>query len=140
MLDTTVDPDAQTIYADRTALEQILLNLGWSVSDAEARLEGRFVVQETECDFSTVSDVLVAESIEQVDLLKVDVEGAELEVLTGVREADWPRIHQVVAELHTESNREAATGMLEARGFTVTVAQDPAMAGTPITMLYGTRP
>ena len=27
MLDTTVDPDAQTIHADRTALEQILFNL-----------------------------------------------------------------------------------------------------------------
>lgn len=32
-----------------------------------------------------------------VDLLKVDVERAELEVLAGVQPAHWPRIRQVTA-------------------------------------------
>ncbi len=32
-----------------------------------------------------------------VSLLKIDVEGSEADVLRGVDEADWPRIHQVMS-------------------------------------------
>lgn len=33
-----------------------------------------------------------------LDLVKIDVEGAELDVLEGVDEADWARIRQFVIE------------------------------------------
>jgi hypothetical protein len=46
--------------------------------------------------------------LERIDLLKVDCEGAELEVLLGVEEADWPRIGSIVAEVHDLDGRLAA--------------------------------
>ncbi len=36
-----------------------------------------------------------------MDLLKVDVEGAELDVLRGVDPQDWARIRQVVVEVRS---------------------------------------
>ena len=42
-----------------------------------------------------------------VSLLKIDVERAELDVLEGIAEQDWPRIQQVSAEVHDWKGRKA---------------------------------
>ncbi|MCO5562731.1 hypothetical protein L7F22_016363 [Adiantum nelumboides] len=47
----------------------------------------------------TLSDILDTEGIGCVDLLKVDVEGAELMVLKGIQDVHWSRIWQVVVEV-----------------------------------------
>ncbi|MEA5363539.1 FkbM family methyltransferase [Amycolatopsis sp., V23-08] len=54
-------------------------------------------------------------------LLKVDVEGAEADVLAGIAETDWPRIRQVVLE--TQHAGPHLRALLAARGFTVTTAR-----------------
>jgi hypothetical protein len=38
-------------------------------------------------------------------MLKIDVERAELDVLTGVSDAHWPRIHRVNLECHDSLDR-----------------------------------
>lgn len=45
----------------------------------------------------TVSDLIRRHGLERVDLLKIDVEGAELDVLHGIEQEHWPRIQQVRA-------------------------------------------
>lgn len=50
---------------------------------------------EERCALCTLSQVLAQQRLQRVDLLKIDVEGAELDVLRGVQPADWPRIQQV---------------------------------------------
>ncbi|MGA8219524.1 MAG: FkbM family methyltransferase [Solirubrobacterales bacterium] len=132
------------LYADPAAehatVRRALLNRGVPEADADARLEGRFRIEELECEFRTMSDVLEAESLEQVDLLKVDVEKSERDVLTGIADADWPRIRQVSAELHLHPGHENEPAeTLRKRGFDVTVVQDPTMEGTPVHMLYAVR-
>ena len=52
--------------------------------------------QEERCALCTLSEVMAQQCLERVDLLKIDVEGAELDVLRGVQPADWPRIQQVL--------------------------------------------
>lgn len=49
------------------------------------------------CAMTTVSSLMTQHSLERIDLLKIDVEGAELDVLHGIHPEDWPRIHQVSA-------------------------------------------
>ena len=44
----------------------------------------------------------------RVALLKVDVEGAELEVLRGLSRSDWRRVDRLVAEVHDCSGRREA--------------------------------
>src|SRR6185312_9380139 len=46
-------------------------------------LAGRFMVEEQECRIRRLTDVLKEESIDCVDLLKIDVQRAELKVLEG---------------------------------------------------------
>jgi 31-O-methyltransferase len=68
------------------------------------------------------------------------VEKAELDVLAGIEDADWPSIRQLVMEVHLDSERrEQAAASLRARGFDLTMRQDPAMARTDIHMLYAVR-
>jgi phthiocerol/phenolphthiocerol synthesis type-I polyketide synthase E len=38
--------------------------------------------------------------VDSVDLVKVDVEGSEMEVLEGIADEDWPRLRQPVIEVH----------------------------------------
>jgi FkbM family methyltransferase len=54
---------------------------------------------EERCALCTLSEVLAQQHLAHVDLLKIDVEGAELDVLRGVLPADWPRIRQVPASV-----------------------------------------
>ncbi len=51
------------------------------------------------CAMTTVSALMAEHNLERIDLLKIDVEGAELDVLRGIRPEDWPRIHQASAAL-----------------------------------------
>jgi len=103
----------------------------------DARLRGEEVVARTR----RLSDVLREQGIDRVDLLKVDVQKAELEVLTGIDDADWDRIRQLVVEVHDVAGRLAAiTGDLERRGFAVTAEQDPLFAGSIMWNVYARRP
>ena len=47
------------------------------------------------CAMTTVSALISEHSLKRVDLLKIDVEGAELDVLRGIDQKDWPTIRQV---------------------------------------------
>ena len=127
--------------ADRANLRKAFLNLGASEEDVDEGLRGRFSATSLPCELRTVSEVIQAESVDRIDLLKIDVEKAELDVLSGIADQDWPRIHQIVAELHLPpSGREEAAKVIGSHGFDVTVTQDPIMSGTRIHMLYAVRP
>jgi FkbM family methyltransferase len=129
------DPDR-----DRALVRRCLLNMGLSGERAEEELAGRHEPTRVECELRRLSDVLREEWLERVDLLKIDVERAELDVLEGIEEPDWHRIRQVVAEVHDERGRlKAIARTLQERGFEVVTDQDPLMAGTPVQMVYAHR-
>jgi FkbM family methyltransferase len=71
-----------------------------------------------------VECVGLAEAIElcgaaRVDLLKVDVEGAEIEVVEGMEPSGWGRIDRVVVEYHRcrPGSRDRVTRALRDRGY-----------------------
>lgn len=70
------------------------------------------------CSTTTMSTVIQAQEVQRIDLLKVDVEGAELEVLRGISEPHWLRVRQVVLEGHDHDGRlQAIAELLRTHGF-----------------------
>jgi 31-O-methyltransferase len=85
---------------DRAFVRECLLRRGMSEAEADVSLEGRYRAVALACQLRTLSSILREQSLDQVDLLKIDVEKAELDVFRGLDEPDWPRIKQVVVEVH----------------------------------------
>jgi len=112
---------------------------------ADELLPGRFKGQLHESQLQTLSEAINAEGIERIDLLKVDVQRAELDVLKGITDAHWARIHQVVMEVHdargeaSEGRIQQISSLLESRGFNVIAEQDNALRGTDRYNLYASR-
>jgi FkbM family methyltransferase len=99
-----------------------------------------------DCPVTTLSAFMRARLApeQRIALLKIDVEGAELDALRGVCAADWPRIDAVVAEVHdTDGRAAAAAALLSAAGFAHVFLDRDALvaAGAPASsvMLYARR-
>jgi 31-O-methyltransferase len=102
----------------------LLLGGAWLLERVVTQVQRRRV-QRVECAVTSVSETMRDSGIKAVDLVKIDVEGAEWEVLQGVDDADWPRLRQLVIEVHNVGGRvERVRKLLESNGFVVTVEQD----------------
>jgi amino acid adenylation domain-containing protein/FkbM family methyltransferase len=103
-------------------------------------LDARLTSERVNCQLRTLSETIRENRIEQIDLLKVDVEKSELEVLAGIQEEDWHKIRQIVVEVHdTQGRLQKLTNLLEQRGYRVTVEQDNLLAETGLYNVYAVR-
>jgi amino acid adenylation domain-containing protein/FkbM family methyltransferase len=115
------------------------------IEHADELLAPRFEGESFQSPLRTLSDVIREEGVGRIDLLKVDVQRAELDVLRGIEEGDWEKIRQVVMEVHDapgeESEGRAAeiVALLERRGFAAVAEQDEVMKGTDRFNLYAVR-
>jgi amino acid adenylation domain-containing protein/FkbM family methyltransferase len=147
-------PGMSSLYPDsaheRALLTRILENLA-----AKGRTDIReimahqsdFVGQRLEaekypCRLRTLSSLRRELGIEAIDLLKIDVQKAELDVLEGIHETDWPRIRQVVVEVHDIEGRAARiAALLAARGYAARIGEpSPLHQGSVIRFVYASRP
>ncbi|GGS54976.1 hypothetical protein GCM10010206_15880 [Streptomyces cinerochromogenes] len=88
-------------------------------------VDARLDSEEFTCRLRTLSEIIAEQGIERIDLLKIDVENAEYEVLKGIHWRDWPRIRQLVVELHDiDGQLEKVETLLRALGYTVVSEQD----------------
>jgi len=85
-------------------------------------------MRELRCELASLEHVLAERGITRVDLLKIDVEGAELDVLRGCGAA-WPMIQRVVVETDSRGGRaEAVTALLIDKGLRITSSRSPQVA------------
>jgi amino acid adenylation domain-containing protein/FkbM family methyltransferase len=117
-----------------------------SLIDVQDDLLGNlFESERHECSLRRLSDVIREQGIDHIDLLKIDVQRAEADVLNGLDENDWPKIQQIVMEVHdspdhaTSGRVEEFTRMLKSRGFDVLVEQDQFLVGADRYNLYAAR-
>ncbi|MFD9789949.1 amino acid adenylation domain-containing protein [Streptomyces sp. NPDC059070] len=93
------------------------------------------------CRLRTFSQIVAEHGLDRVDLLKIDVENAEYEVLKGIHWRDWPKIRQLVVELHdVDGQLEKMETLLRALGYRVVSEQDNRLLqGTPLYNVYAVR-
>ncbi|HYM00421.1 MAG TPA: FkbM family methyltransferase, partial [Blastocatellia bacterium] len=102
-------------------------------------LEERFEAQGLQIRLRSISDVIDENEVDQIDLLKINVEKSELEVLTGVREEHWRRINQIVLEVDLNENLSRISEMLCVHGYDVNLFQDRLLEGTDLHYVYARR-
>jgi hypothetical protein len=89
----------------------------------------------------TLSQFLGDHRIGRIDLLKVDAEKAELEIFRGIEAQDWPKIQQVVVDVHNPDHRlEAMTALLQQFGLReIVVGQPPTLKNSEIFTVHAMR-
>ncbi len=139
---------------DIEALKRLMRNHGQAGEDgangwlehADEIFEEKFRGETHQCNLRRLSDLIREEGVARIDLLKVDVQRAELDVLKGIEPEDWRKIRQVVLEVHDEQGASGGgrlhqvTELLASRGFAVVIEQPALFAGTDRYNLYATRP
>ncbi len=102
-------------------------------------LRGR--AQRFRCELRTLSEVIREQGLSRIDLLKVDVEGEELEVLRGIDDAHWPLVRQAVVEVHDREGRlDEVRALLRRSGLDRQhVDQEDAFRGVPLYNVYAAR-
>ncbi|WP_306553611.1 FkbM family methyltransferase [Acidovorax sp.] len=118
---------------DRAISERYLANCGVDEDSIRYLLEGKFDAVEIECESVRLSDVIVREGVDRIDLLKIDVEKSEAHVLAGIDDEHWPLIRRVALEVHDVHGALNATiDKLASRGFSCEVSRSPLLEGTTL--------
>lgn len=95
---------------------------------------------ETECSLTTVSEVITQHGVERIDLLKVDVEKSEVRLLQGIQPHDWPKIQQVVLEVHEDDDEvDQIVDLLRQHGFVPVVEPDPIHHAPGLYLVFAVR-
>ena len=78
--------------------------------------------------------------MEEVGLLKIDCEGAEA-VLSGIEDSLWPKVRQVVIEVHDQEGRlSRVQELLSRQGFSKQVVeQEQGLEGTKLFNVFALR-
>ena len=117
-------PGNSTLHPAEKVTQRTLLNqidgqdLGYKISEYSQHLVQVDRLSRVLSDH--YSDVVA------LDLLKIDVEGAELEVLSGIDDIHWAKIQRVLMEIGDIGGSLAkARKLMEAKGFVVTQVNVP---------------
>lgn len=110
--------DRQSRALSTAAVLALALGVRW-------RAGGGLRRQHFTCQVRTLSDVIRHHDVPTIDVLKIDVEGSEWEVLAGMEPVLWPRVRQVIVEVHDADGRvEHVERLLHAEGFHTWVDQE----------------
>jgi FkbM family methyltransferase len=104
-------------------------------------VDGLFRHETVLAQIDTLSNEIARLGLSHIDLLKIDTEGAEKDVLAGIGEADWPKIRQLMVEVHLgAAERDIIEAQLQARGYQTLIGDHPlAQGGAPVFHIYARR-
>lgn len=101
--------------------------------------------QSLQVQLITLSEFIEEKDIEFIDLLKIDVQRAEMDVLEGINHSDWKKIQQIVMEVHdavgeeSEGRLDKICDLMQKHGFQTLTEQDEIMKGTDRYNLYASK-
>jgi amino acid adenylation domain-containing protein/FkbM family methyltransferase len=98
-------------------------------------MRGAEIVRPVRC----FSSVIAEHGIDRIDLLKIDVEGDELDVIRGLSAENWRIIEQIVLESHREDHLEEIVHLLQRQGLNVEVEAETRFSDGLLHVVYGRR-
>ncbi|MEH1781198.1 MAG: amino acid adenylation domain-containing protein [Nostoc sp.] len=110
------------------------------LAQADEILEERFKAETFTAQLRTLSEIIKEQGIENIDLLKINVEKSELDVLRGIQEQDWGKIRQIVLEVDVQENIQPIISLLEKHGYEYFLEQDVVLYNTELCYIYAIRP
>ena len=132
------------IYLDEAPL--VLRCLRWVPSFLRAQilhypLKRTLYLKTVTCQMQTLSQFIRDHRIGRIDLLKVDAEKAELEIFRGIEAQDWPKIQQIVVDVHDLDQRlETMTALFQQYGLRkIAVGQPPTLKNSEIFTVHAMR-
>jgi FkbM family methyltransferase len=137
-----IEEERETLLAImENQLQQGMEGMEGMMAHVDDLMEERFRSESFRCRLHPLSQVIYEQRVERIDLMKVDVQKSEMQVLDGIDAGDWPKIRQMVLEVHDlDSALDRVTGLLDGHGFTVVVEQDDMYTGSQLYNLYASRP
>ena len=83
------------------------------------------------CEVKTLSYIIENQSLDKIDLLKIDCEGNELKVLEGINDNDWGIIKQLIIEVHDIDDRlNTIVNILKNQNYDVEIEKEDSMKNT----------
>jgi FkbM family methyltransferase len=116
------------------------------LAEVEELVTKDFEFVECQCRLRKMSSVIDEAGVSNIDLIKIDVQRAELDVLQGIEPRHWPLVQQISMEVHDEagSPTEGRVGQVEQllgeQGFRVTVGIEEMLRGTGRYAVHAVRP
>jgi amino acid adenylation domain-containing protein/FkbM family methyltransferase len=104
-------------------------------------LEERLACEKFRCPLKTLSQVIKEYNIEIINLLKITAEKSELDILDGIDGTDWPKIRQLIVQVHdVDGSLGKQKKFLTQRGFRITVEKDPVLQEAPLYNIFAVIP
>lgn len=137
-----LDEERETLLAImENQLERGVEGMTGVMKHADDLLDARFRAETFRCQLRPLSRVIYENQVARIDLLKVDVQKSEIQVLEGIEPRDWPKIRQVVLEVHdVDGGLGRVTSLLDKHGFHITPEQDDLYSGSRLYNVYAVRP
>ena len=144
-------PSMSGLYADRDQEREIVRSFilqqdegGEVAADGtlfDELLENRLASEAVPVSLRRLSEILRENAIERVDLLKIDAQKSEHDVLAGIDEADWPKVRQIVVEVHDVEDRlRSLAQLLESKGYEIVIEPKRLSSSPTLHAVYARRP
>jgi FkbM family methyltransferase len=94
------------------------------------------------CRLSSLGRFIEKHSLDRIDFLKIDVEGAEVDVLKGIKPEQFSKIKQLCIEVHNIDHRvEKVDALLKQQGYLTLIHRNPVFVqfGLNHHMIYAKR-
>ena len=133
---------------DKEAILTVVRNMLLEVADRDSTEE--YIAQLTRdrmeselinCQLISVADIIADNSIDKIDLLKIDAEKSELAILNGIGEKNWEKIKQIVIEIHDKTGnilKEVQT-ILDEKGFSISIEEEKLLRQSGLYNIYAVR-
>jgi FkbM family methyltransferase len=97
--------------------------------------------QAFDCKLTSLARYAEKSGMTRIDLLKIDVERAELAVLNGVGDALWPHVRSAIVEVHDEGGGELAVvqSMFEKHGFRTVIEEEEKLLQSGVFVIFAWR-